>query len=581
MAAPSAMGTKAHAQRRAIGLKLDGQEIRARNVQRKGFPMAEGSAPVAALAQATKAPMALLDFCKKYWWAGPFLLLLIMALGMAIKPWFVSKMTTQGGATVVAGDKLPAALRSFLRIAGFLVPVGYFLLSSDYAVAAVAACAGHIPCGTLEHASGWLGQALGYLLAIAGGPLAFGIVARLSAPDVLDCKTENNGRSLSYTPGAFQEVSLFMRTSTKNKSAASGRPLIATDITLAMDTTVEQVSTGSNPLLNQDLSRLLSYMEISTPFHGTILDKITGTGPMLDLVINFVGQGFGRSGDAPIDTITVPVSSPNDVAVTKYFTFPWLQRILEDSSCTCPWLKTLDNGELKIGIAASTALAAVSTGANSKSASALRAGIGYAVSPIWRQTYLPYARLDQPASGSDGLEFRNFGGTGPSSSKALDMVHTIGQLSNLAGLPGNLTFETVRNIIATSFGIDDVKNVDMLVKNRIDAQFDSRIGAYDFAGGGNHRQGTACTNGGMALDKLLFLFLRQASLKMDPRSLPKFDSNTRLQLREEFSAPRTGADAFIVMGYRELSAAKQAELSLMSGGSIPSNYAQARVHPVN
>lgn len=521
------------------------------------------SVPVAA--QLTKAPMALVDFLKKYWFMGPGILILLLFIGMAIKPWFTKATTTANSGK--AGDKLPTFLRNFLRITSILLPVGFVLLGADYAFAA---CAGHAPC-VVE--TGWLSQIWQYLAGIAGAGILFGITH--SAPDVLDAKDEHNGRIYNYTPGSAFETSLFMKTATKYLTGTTPpAPLIAVDTTIAIDTTVEQVATGTNPIVSQDLARLLEWVEISTPFHGMILDKETGTGPVLDLAISFVSDAFSRCGDAPTVTITVPAVNPNDVAVTKYFTFPWAQRILDQPSLSAPWLLTLDEANIAMKVAADTALAAVSTGANTQGASHLRAATSYEISPVWRQNYVPYWRVDKPASGSDGLLFQNFGGTGPSATKQIDIVHTIGQLSNLAGLPGNLTFDTVTGIVAPSFGLDDIANVDLLVKARIEAQSYGRIGAEDYTTGGNHR--TGAINNGMALDQLLFLLLRQPSLDMPVGNMLRFDSKTKLPLREVFSAPRTGADAFIIGGLRELSAAKMQEQSNLSGGKMPVNYAQAR-----
>ncbi len=523
--------------------------------------------------QVTKAPMAFIDFCKKYWFMGPIIVLVLVGVGMALKPWFTSLTTTKAAdGTITAagnGDKLPSVLRSLLRISGLLLPVGFVLLGADYAFAA---CAGSVPC-FVQSSSGWLGQVLGFLGGLLGLGVAFGI-SHLSAPDTLDGVTmPGQGKSLAYTPGATQELSLYMQTTTKNKTAG-GQPLIGVDSIVAVDTTVEQVSTGTNPILSQDLARLLDYLQISSLFHGTILDKVTGTGPILESGISFVGQGFSRWGDAPSVTITVPTTDPNDVPLTKYFVFPWAQRTLGDPSATCPWLRTLDNMRFQIGIAASTALAAVSTDANTKNPSTVRLGTSYAISPLWRQNYLPYARLDTPASGEDGLIFQNFGGTGPAASKAEDMVLGLAWLSKLAGLPGNLTFDTLTNIIGPDFGLEDVKAIDMLVLARRQAQSVGRIGAYDYANDGNYVQGTVAN--GASLDKLLMLWLRQPSLEMVPMALPKFNADTKPKLRGVFSVPRTGPDAFLTLSLRELSSAKIKEQVALSGGLMPSTYRKAK-----
>lgn len=536
--------------------------------------MAEG-----VVEQAKKAPMAFIDFCKKYWFMGPVIVLLIMGIGMALKPWF-TKATTSAGSTT-PGNRLPNVLRSFLKISGFAVPVGFFLFAGSAFAAVGGAHTSAVCCadqGWIAHAidslsSSW--QHLVSLLGLAGGGGAMLGITFLSAPDVLDHKTELNGDSVAYTPGAAQPVAMYLRTATKNQTKGK-KPYIAIASTVAIDTTVEQVSTGTNPIQNQDLARLIDYLEISSPFYGPILDKVTATGPVLDLAIFFVANAFGRYGDAPIATITVPGSGSSDVAVTKYFTFPWAQMILEDPAASAPWVGLLDKAKFNVGIAASTALAAVSTGANTKNASKVRSWTSYAISPHWRQTYLPYWRVDHPASGTNGITFKNFGEAGSPATNPVDIVHTIGMLSNLAGLPGNLTFDSILEIIGPDFGLDDVINIDGLVRERVNAQSFGRIGSYDFANGGNHVQGTASTNGGMALANLLFLLFRQPQLNMRVSSMLRLNSQSQLSVRLRTSSTRTGEDAFLVGGLRELTAGKMAEASQMSGGLMPATMAQAR-----
>jgi hypothetical protein len=278
-------------------------------------------------------------------------------------------------------------------------------------------------------------------------------------------------------------------------------------------------------------------------------------------------------------SITVPTGvepPPNDVVLTKYFTFPWAQRTLVNPAVTCPWLLTMDNMRFQIGLAEDTALAAVSTDAKTKSASTVRLATSYAISPHWFQNYIPFARLDQPASGSDGLIFQNFGGGGPSSTKSADKMLGLAWLSNLAGLPGNLTFDTLTNLIAPDFGLEDVKNLDMLILARRAAQRVGRIGSDDFTNDGNYRQGTA--NVGAALDKMLMFWLREPSLNMNPRALPEFRDVTKPKLRGEFSAPRTGPDAFLALSLRELSPQKmqaQSALAAKVGGNMPVAYGTA------
>lgn len=509
--------------------------------------MAEGTAITNVV---TKPASALMDFAKKYWIFAIVLLLIIIALVIRWRDSLVKK-----------GQSAPALLRSFMKISGFLLPIGFVLFGADVVQAATAGAT----CCAIDSGRSLFDQIWQYILALGSGGVMLGITA-FTAPDTLDLVTSNEGRELNYTPGSAQEFSLYAKTSTKCISKG-GAPLVAVDTTIALDTTVEQVAAGTSGIQDDDLARLLDYLEMESPLLGTVVGQTTATGPVLDLVISFLGQGFNRAGNAPIDSITVPAVNPNDVALTKYFTFPWAQRYLKDPAATCPWLRLLHNTNHKIKIAASTALAAVSTGANSKSASKLRGAISYIPHQFWFQPLLPYWRVDKPSSGSDGLTFKNFGGEGPSSTVPVDYVHTIGQLSNLKGLPGNLTFEKVTKIIAASFGMDDVLNVDMLVKARLQAQVSGRTPDISYANGGNHAMGT--TNEGMALDELLFLLLRQPSLDMIVDNMLAFDKTTELPIREEFSAARTGEDAFIIGSLRALSVQRQLDFSKLPLSKLP------------
>ena len=522
--------------------------------------------------QATKAPIELVKWAKKYWWAGPAIILILLGVGMAIKPAFTRWFTTTGSTT--NGDKLPNAVRSVLRISGFLLPIGFILLGADYVQAACAAHGG-IPCGA---SVGWLSHYWHELVALlSASGLAFGV--HLAAPDVLDGFNENNGRSISYTPGSALNVSMFMKTKTKNATGGkNSKPLIAVNSTVAIDTTVSNLTSGNHPIQSQDLALMLSSLEITTPFHGPILDKLTGTGPNLDLVINFIGQGFGRWGDAPTLTIVVGTSpaASNDQVLTKYFTFPWAQRYLADPTLTAPWLATLDDATFSITVAESTALGAISTGAVTKGSSRIRLGTSYWKGQYWRQGLVPYWRVDAPSSNSDGLVFENFGGAGPTNTKKADKVHTLGLLSNLAGLKGNQTIDNITNIIAPDFGLEDVQNIDMLVGERLRAQWRGRIGNYDLSTGGNHVQGTP--NVGMALNKLLFLLLKQASVDMQVEAMDEYTEKTKLAARLLLTAPLTTPHAFIVGSLRELDAATMTKQSLLSGGQIPNTYLQKRHH---
>lgn len=501
----------------------------------------------------TKAPFAFGKFVKENW---PFALLILAPIVilavMRYRSWLEDKIRNRAG-----------FLKGAARVAGFLLPIGFVLLGAGDASAATC-CADTVPHvaqhgGLIE----FLAQAWQY---VAGGGAMLGM-AYFSAPDILDGFTENKGKSLAFTPSASAttEFSMFIKCPTK-KVTSTGAPLYAEDTTIAIDTTIDQPSTGTNPIEDDDLARMLNYLEIEVKEVGTVLDQKTGRGSILDLVISFLGHGFNRAGDAPIDSITVPVSGTTHAGLTKYFTYPWKQRFLDNETLTCPQMGILDETELKMSWARSGALNAVSTGA-AYGASTVRVGTSYFAHPYWFWPMFAKYLVREAASGSDGLEFTGFGAANPSGTIPTDYVFVIGLLSSLKGLPGNITIDKITKLIASSFGMDDVANIDMLVKERLQAQISGRTPDITHANGGNYVIGAG--DDGMQLDELLFFLIRQMSLHMTIPNMLQFDQKTKLPMRVDFSEARTGTDAFLFGFLRELSDECKERIQKNNGNNFP------------
>jgi hypothetical protein len=524
-------------------------------------PVATVTKPVSTLFSFIKAHMALM----LVFVAGLFVL--AMAKKDTIIGWFTSS------ASAPRGDRLPAFLRKWFGLAILALASASALLYSGDAVAAVcsaAPAAAHDGAGAL----GWLAAHWHYL-AGAGASLAFGLT-QFSAPDVIDCVETHGGASLDVTAPLTATTTvktLYARTST-HAVTSSGAPLVATDITVEVATKVKNLSTGTHAIEDDDLARILSYLQIESPIMGSLTDQISCTGPVLDLVTRFIGDAFERSGDAPVASITVE-SGDNEVSVTKYFTKPLALRFLDKPLSTAPWLGLLDESALNIGLAADTCLGTVSTGATVSGDRRLKASISYLPVPHWFYPLVPYDRVDNPASGSNGIEFKNFGGPGPRCTAPIDMVHTIGQLSNLKGLPGNMTFDTLTKLLAPRFGLDSVENIPHLVKARIRAQYYGHIGGVDYAGSGNYAAGTPNAPG-MALASLLFFLLQQPSLDMDPNNMRKMGSQDKLPMQYTTSGSRTGADAFYFGALRQVSPSFVSEFRRLPASKMPSAVGKLR-----
>jgi len=503
--------------------------------------------------QATKAPSVLWAFIKAHYVIFTALIVAAFVFAMAKKDAIVGVFTTYGAdgktPSTVAGDKLPAFLRKW--ITGATVAVLVLVLSSGDALAAVghvshavqSLCAGAPCAGPAAH--GWLYshafQVVAWL-ASAAGSVAFGL-DQFSACDTLDLQETNGGEFLNVADGvtATKSQSLYLKTvghsTTKNKV-----PLYATDLTIEMRATIGQATTGTATLDDQDMARLIDYVVIKPPLMGNLTDEKSGKGTVIDLVTRFLADQFERSGDAPMVSIVVPTVSGSSTDVIKYLTRPFALRFLDAPLTTCPWLGLLHNMNVAVGVAPDNCLAGVSTGATVGTRS-LRASVSYQAVPFWYYPLVAYDRVDAPSSGSNGLTFKNFAGPGPDCTQKVDYVHTIGQLSNLKGLGGNLTFDTITKLLAPRFGLDSITNISHLVKARIRAQYAGHIGGLDYANSGNYVQGTL-NEPGMALDKLLFFLLRQPSLNMQVQNMLMMGPKDELPIQYLTSGSRTGEDAF-------------------------------------
>jgi len=512
--------------------------------------------------QVAAGPKSLWAFVKAHWIVFVAVIVLVLGAGLRYRDTLASRAKTV----------LPTFMKTWLKVAAFALAGAGLLhaLVGDGCALALAsrACAGHGPCGVMGFGI-WKA-----VLMLLGSGVAFGITQMLS-PDPLDMKTDRGATHIGYTPGAAQTIELFVDASQNRTS--DGRPYVATAMNYMLDTTIEQATTGNHTLYNDDMARLLESLEIYAPNAGTLLDSVTATGPILDLIIRFVSGGYCPSGDYPIDSIVVPTGSATDLSFTKYFTYPFAQRWLDNPLRTCPWLGILDNAVSRVRIAASTALAAASTAAVSKSASSLRGYVSFVRSPVWFQPLIPYWRLHQPSSGTNAMDFQGFGASGPECTDPEDAVHTIAWLTSLKGLGGNFTVDQLVEIKATALGLPDAQNVDALVRETVAAEFDGAPGSLKRSDGGNWQM-SAANNGGMGLSDLLAFYFRSPSLAVNPTNLPTYTRGKKVSVNITATPQRTGADQILYGSLRKASAGFRQKWRDLSGGNIPLEYGAALHH---
>jgi hypothetical protein len=432
------------------------------------------------------------------------LILLVLFLGVRFRKEignaiFAASPTVAGWFGVTAAAA--AALLCFFGLSG---------------VAEAATCCAEPLRHAVQSPGGFL-ELLATLGAGAAGSAMFGMVA-FGAPDVVEAKLSDGNKVVNFTPSAAEPSYDFFVNGTNNVHPVSGRPLCATAQVIELQTTVSNLSTGTNPITDDDLGRLVKKVTMHGDPLGTILDDTVGTGPILKHLIEFVGLGFNRGADAPVATVTVPSpSGSNDATYTRYITIPHAQGYMVNPMASALWLGLIDQLRVTVTLAASTRLGGisgvdiVSANAVTKGASTLRVTTPVVPYNKWHWPVLAQWILEQPTGGSTSFTLRRFGEANASGSVPTDWVHTIAYLSNKVGLGGNQALDNIASVQSPKLGILDCQNVPALLKERLEAQ---RYGqsSPSYTDNMNYVQGTVPT--GMNLASAKFLMLRQPGLDM-------------------------------------------------------------------
>lgn len=501
------------------------------------------------------------SFRKHLVW-GLIILAGVFILAMSQKDRIVGWFTSPG--STVRGDRLPAFLRKL--IAPVAVVVGVLLFSGD---ALAATC-----CAVTDYAPGpglWEVVTNYWQYIVGGGaPLVLGLTG-LGSPDTLDCEEEHGGHGLAVAGplAATLPQSLYVKSATHSTWNDGKCPLVATDLTAEVACTI--TNPGAVDLDDQDFARVLAYLEIVSPKLGNLTDQTSCTGPILDLVTSFLGNGFERAGDAPVLTVA---AGGGPTAITKYFTRPFALRFLDRPLSSAPWLGLLHNTRINFGLAADTCLAGISVGAT-VTLRTIRASVSYQPIPDWFYPWIGYDRVDAPASGSNGMVFKNFGAPGAVCTEKIDYVHTIGHLSSLKGLGGNLTFDTLTQLLAPRFGLDDIQIIPHLVKARIRAQYEGAINGVHYVSSGNYSS-AAVDGPNMNVANLLFFFLQQPELGMGIRGMRRMDANQELPVQYVTSVPRVGADQFYFGSLRRIDQGFIKNFRDLPGNRMPSSVGRVR-----
>ena len=406
---------------------------------------------------------------------------------------------------------LPDSVLSALNIVKVAAPV--FALLSLFAAGAADAATCCAVKAAVASSSTWGG----HVLTILGGLLgtaAFGIVA-FPAPDVIEAKLGNGSKSQTFTPTtSAQQFDFFVDGSTNVTPQTANqpqRPLCALGQVIELSTSIDQLSTGTASITDDDMARCIANVTMSGDPLGTIAESTAFTGPILKHLIEFVGFGFANGADAQVASLTVPGSSHTTTALTRYFTVPHAQQFLANPIVSALWLGIVNQLKISVTVAASTALGAVSTGATTLGTNTLRVCTTVVPNDKWHWPILSSWVLENPLGGSTSMTLRRFGEAGAAGSEPVDYVHTIAYLSNHIGLGGNQALDNIASINSPKLGLSSVQNIPQMLKARIEAQ---RFGASPIliSDDLNYVQGQTAT--GMNLAGAKLLMVKQPGLGM-------------------------------------------------------------------
>jgi hypothetical protein len=452
---------------------------------------------------------------------------------------------------------LPSWANKALNISTTAAAMVLGVLFSSRAAEAATCCAEPLT-SAVSSGGGIIGvlSALGAVLASALGVAMFGIVA-FGAPDTVEAKMAKGGKTATFNMTdaeyATSGPSFDFFVDGSSPMAPDGKkPLVATDQVVEVATTFENISTGTNPIYDDDLARCVKSVKLHSELLGTIQDDTVGTGPIIKHLIEFIGMGFNRGADAPVATIAVPTVGgppipPNDVSYTRYFTIPHAQRFLVNPLASALWLGLINDMKITVQIAGANCLDSVSTGANIRGNSTLKVTTSVTPYNIWHWPLLAQWILEQPLAGSRSVKLLNFGQKNAAGSEPIDYVHTIALLSNLSGLPGNMALDNLLELQCPKLGLVKVENVPAFFKTRLEAQVYGRSSAgYD---NGNFQDGAVAT--GMNLGDAKFLLLREAGLDMLLDNMLKVANGYQLPIDSAYTAtPNTTPHAYALGSMR-------------------------------
>jgi hypothetical protein len=316
------------------------------------------------------------------------------------------------------------------------------------------------------------------LTTIGAGLLSMASAFAFPAPDYVALKDENGNYSSLLTPGSgIVERKFNFRA---DRETINGFPLKVTDIDFEIQVTMDNSSLDSGASLAywDELFCMIAGIELVSPRFGTICDKNFYCGPVAKHFGEYIGNGYGYSGDEAFAAIDLADTGNVSAVVRLFVSYPIMHRCLakpDESAMFAGWLQAT---QCKLNLAPSNAIDVAAPGSTILGADVvvkcgyrqyLSVGHGnpaqqFVVPPlVYRRTLLT------PAAGQFDVVFPQVSATGPQNTSVKNGERLLAAvlLTDNLSLPGPGTFENVTEIGCQGLGLINTYHPEMFVRGKI------------------------------------------------------------------------------------------------------------------
>jgi len=381
----------------------------------------------------------------------------------------------------------------------------------------------------------------------------------------LDVFADGGAQSVSITPGSTVQPAEF--TVQAPKGGVDGNWPLAMNIVKKITIGVDQPASGGSAIAADNLPIVVDSFNVNSPLLGLTHPRDTFTGMISKHVAEFFSAGYTYADGARVQ---IPAAD-GDTAVVMYQLLPFAQENFNKPHHFAPWLGWLNATKITTYIAASTAIAAYSTGAVTEAPCSVSCWIEYVVSSeLILPAFAQYHLYESPASGGTTVTVQGIGtSNGMADVKDGSRLACLLELCN-TGLGGATDASAVTAVTIPQLGLDLTQNIDSFFSafrramggHRGPIALSATVPVPDR--GGDPYSMTSTVSGALNDGTALYIPWRFVGRNQQITKLPRFFGDLRVT-RTFSSTPSSGKYRFVTCELREFGEAKKKEMIAKTG----------------